>query len=490
VYAGWSQLRGDGSVVAPNVAPSGSASGSASDPARPHSTADIKAAHDAPSTPGMLPWRPIVADAQAAIAKGEPKEAYKLLKDAFEKGGHGVPRTMLDHVQIAMSESGKQPCTLNGLGRPRTYDLAHAQARRVPSGRPAIAMGERGPVMVWTDNHDGPEHAYAVLLDEAMRPVAAPLDVTPEGSAVSRPVLEAVDGKLLLVYTDGRGPEAGVHARMLDPDGRIGGPMITVAPLRAPSSGVSIDRAPDGSFFVAWTAEADTGHEELYLRRLSPKLEPVGEIVRATDVPATGPLKPRARFPSIAVMGDALHLAFRLERVPQHFIEHVRLPIADADKNLPPRDKSAGRKERFVGESALMNKDRGKSDAPSIACSKDACFFAWSRETGGNAHAAFIDPAHAEPLWRNPFAARGAHPAIAVDDAGRAQMVWFERGGVMTTSINRDGVGKTVSKLARVSGDQPTPSVVAGKGAGEWYMAWLDFEAGYLEPYAARFVCR
>jgi serine/threonine-protein kinase len=138
-----------------------------------------------------------------------------------------------------------------------------------------------------------------------------------------------------------------------------------------------------------------------------------------------------------------------------------------------------------------MNKDRGKSDAPSIACSKDACFFAWSREsTGGQAHAAFIDPAHAEPLWRNPFAARGSHPVVAVDEAGRARMVWFERGGVMTVALGRDGVEKTVSKLARVSGDQPTPSLVPGKSAGEWYFAWLDFEAGYLEPYAARFVCR
>jgi serine/threonine-protein kinase len=490
VYAGWSQLNRHGSTAPPNVAPSGSTSGSGSDPTRPPATTDVKAAHDAPSSSATLPWHPLVADAQAAIAKGEPKEAFKLLKDAFDKGGHGVPRTMLDHVQIAISEGGKSPCTLKGLGRPRTYDLAHAQARRVPSGRPAIAMGERGPVMVWADNHAGPEHAYAVLLDEAMRPLSAPIDVTPEGSAVSKPVLESVDGKLLLAYTDGRGPDAGVHARMLDPDGRIGGPQITVAPLRAPSSGVSIDRAPDGSFFVAWTAESETGHEDLYLRRVSAKLEPLGEVVRVTDVPMAGPQKPRARFPSIAVVGDALHLAFRLDRMPQHYVEHVRLPIADADKSLPPRDKSAGREERFVGESALMNKDRGKADAPSIACSKDACFFAWSRETGGNAHAAFINPAHAEPLWRNPFSARGSHPAVAFDDAGRAQMVWFERGGVMTTSINRDGVGKTVSKLARVSGDQPTPSVVAGKGAGEWFIAWLDFEAGYLEPYAARFVCR
>ena len=72
---------------------------------------------------------------------------------------------------------------------------------------------------------------------------------------------------------------------------------------------------------------------------------------------------------------------------------------------------------------------------------------------------------------------------------GEAQIAWFERGNVMTASIGRDGVG-VPSKVARISGDQPPPSIAAGAKAGEWYIAWLDFETGHLEPYAARVQCR
>ena len=40
------------------------------------------------------------------------------------------------------------------------------------------------------------------------------------------------------------------------------------------------------------------------------------------------------------------------------------------------------------------------------------------------------------------------------------------------------------------TGDQPTPSIIAGEKPGEWYVAWLDYEAGHLEAYGARLVCK
>jgi serine/threonine-protein kinase len=34
------------------------------------------------------------------------------------------------------------------------------------------------------------------------------------------------------------------------------------------------------------------------------------------------------------------------------------------------------------------------------------------------------------------------------------------------------------------------PSIAAGSKPGEWYLAWLDYETGHLEAYAARVLCK
>ena len=67
--------------------------------------------------------------------------------------------------------------------------------------------------------------------------------------------------------------------------------------------------------------------------------------------------------------------------------------------------------------------------------------------------------------------------------------MWFEGGFVTTASIGQGGVGAP-SRVARVTGDQPTPSIAPGRKPGEWYLAWLHFEAGHLEPFTARIQCR
>jgi len=113
----------------------------------------------------------------------------------------------------------------------------------------------------------------------------------------------------------------------------------------------------------------------------------------------------------------------------------------------------------------------------------------WHGEQAGGSSAAFVEPGKAQPLWRKKFSKVGGDTNIAVSTGGEAQLVWYERGAVMTASIGRDGVGP-VSKVARISGDQPMPSIAAGAKPGEWYLAWLDFETGHLEPYAARVLCR
>jgi serine/threonine-protein kinase len=451
---------------------------------------DSGAIRSAPPPSAELPWTGLVAEAQEAIATGDLKAAFKLLKDAYDKGGHGVPRTFLEHIQIAMKEaSGKAPCQLTGLARPRTYDLTAKNPRAVTASRPSLVMGPRGVVITWSDAHEGSEHAYTAALDSAMRPTAAPINVTPEGTAVGRPELTLVGDRLVLTYWDASGPEAGVHVRWLDADGRIAGPSVAVS--TAPRRGnvwPTLARTEDG-FFVVWSDEREPSSEDLFLRRLSANLDPAGEIVRLTDVVPSGSAKPRARYPSLATQGDALHIAFRLEREPQHLIQHMRLPIADAAKELEPKASGPPR-NRMLGEVSLVNTDKARSDGPGIACGGGACYLVWhgNAPTGG-ASAAYIDPAKAQPLWRKKFAKAGMDPAIAMTATGQAQLFWYEGGRVATASINRDGVGAP-TKFARISGDQPMPSVAPGSKPGEWYVAWLDYEAGHLEPYAARILCR
>ncbi|AKT43355.1 serine/threonine-protein kinase [Chondromyces crocatus] len=488
-YASYKQFL----QVPQDAPPSTAASGTASSTVPTPSTAEPTATRIASPPPTSdLPWIPHVAQAQKELAQGNLKEALGPLKEAYDKGAHGVPRTLLDHVQVALKEAnGRAPCSLTGLGRPRTYDLVGRGVRLVAGSRPSIAFGPRGPVVAWTDAHEGSEHAYAVLLDNTLRATGPAVDVTPEGAAVGRPDLKRVGDKLVLTYWDAKGPEAGVHVRWLDPDGRIAGPAVSVASIpRGGNFWPSLAIAPDG-FFVVWSDDTDmtSDSEDLFLRRLSSNLEPLGAPVRLTDVVPAGPVKPRARFPSAVVHGDALHILFRLEREPRHMIQHMRLPLADADKSVEPARRGE-RVDRLAGEVAMVEAEKTRSDGPAIACGAESCYLVWHGDPPtGSASAAYVDPSAAQPLWRKKFAKHGMHPAVAVDAEGHAQLFWYEGGRVVTAALTRDGVGPP-TRFARVTGDQPMPSVTPGTKPGEWYAAWLDYEAGHLEPYVARVQCR
>ncbi len=483
-YIGWTQLLAPGS----DTQGAGSASASAS---APPLTTDASVNRPPPSPPPapLMPWVAQVLEAQQAIASGDLKAAGELLKKAQGSSGSGMPRTMIEHLAVASANNAdpKSACRVTGLARPRSYDLVSSQIKPVPAGRPVIALGPRGAVMSWTDAHEGAEHAYSVALDAALRNAVDPVDVTPESTQVSRPELVRAGDKLVLSYSDARGAEAGVHLRFLTGEGRIDGSAVAVLP--AAKSGTfwpSTARAPDGSFYVAWVEEGDADSEDLFLRHLGPTLAPLGSPVRLTDLSGLG--KSRARSPSLDVTGSALFIAFRQEREPLRLIQQLRIPTADADKSVEPGKKIGPKVDRTVGELSLVNTDKAKGDAPSLACDQGGCFLSWHVE-GGGASAAFLDPGRAQPLWRKKFSARGGHPAVAVSSTGQGQIAWFENKQVLTAAISREGIGAP-SRVARISGDIQTPSITAGAQPGEWYLAWLDYETGHLEAYAARVLCK
>src|SRR5262249_46743984 len=138
-------------------------------------------------------------------------------------------------------------------------------------------------------------------------------------------------------------------------------------------------------------------------------------------------------------------------------------------KGLDTRPAGAP-KDRELGEVKLVSSEREKADAPEIACGAEGCFLAWQAE-GGGAYAAYLDAAQGQILWRKKFDAKGSRPAIAIAPSGAAELAWYSSGRLQLASIGRDAVGPATA-IARVSGEQPRPTIVAGGAPGEWYITW------------------
>ncbi len=503
-YAGYREIAHPGAAARASAASSSAASAQ-----RASASAASSIAAPAPvGGPAALsieaPWGPSVSAAQVALSTGDLKGALDALAEAVDKGPHGAPRALREHVVAAQADGGPRgPCGLTGLARPRAYDLGATPGRPVAAGPPSIAVGPRGAVVLWTDAHDAAgNHAFVAPLDEALRDVGDPVDVTPEGTSIGRPQLAPIGDRFALSYWDAKGSEAGVSVRWLDAQGRIAGPVVRLSPPKGFAYFPALARAEEGWIFVAWSDESDTGSEDLFLRRLGPSLDPVGDVLRVTDLVSGGGVKSRARLPALAAAGGALQLVYRLERDPQRLIQAMRLLPSALEKGLGPRDPSGrspvplparrapGRVDRTLAEAVLVNGDRARADGPSTACGGGACFVVWHGDSpAGGASAAALDPTTGKPIWRKRFSVAGGRPAVAARPEGGAQLVWFEGGFVMTASLGQGGVGPA-SRVARVTGDQPTPSIAPGRKPGEWYLAWLNYEAGHLEPFAARIQCR
>jgi eukaryotic-like serine/threonine-protein kinase len=444
---------------------------------------------DLPATiaPKGPKWAPLVASAQSHLASNNVPDALRMFKEAE---GSGAPKGLYD--QAAFAASAKGPCKITGLAHPRPYNTP------VGSGRPAMAFTPRGALVAWTDDREsaGHDHAYTVLLDSAMR-ASVPRDVTPEGALVAHPALYAFGDRIAMAYVDMKGAEAGIRVRWLDAEGRIAAPGRAVT-SRKPTSNASptIARAADGTFWVAWAEDRPSeASSDLLLRHLSPELEPIGPEVRATDYPPRGG-KPRVRYPSLGIAGGFLDIVFRLEREPQRLIQLLRIGVSDPalakgleqpTEKPSPKDKDASR-DRELGEAQPVTGEREKGDTPRIDCVTEGCFLVWHGD-GGGAHAAYMEASKGQILWRKKFDPRGARPTLAIAPSGAVELAWFEGNRLKIAAMTRDGVGPPTT-IARTMGDPAPPSVVPGGAPGEWYVTWLDAEAGHPELLGARALCK
>ncbi|MEO6418317.1 MAG: serine/threonine-protein kinase [Polyangiaceae bacterium] len=430
-------------------------------------------------------WQTAIGDGQRLFAGGDAAGALKKFKDAQDMGSGPIAKVFADQIKIAQAATG--PCKMVSFSHPRMG---------VPGGigRPSVASNAKGAIVTWTDDHEqaGHDHAYSVVIDEAGRPTSRPRDLTPEAGEVMRPALLTVAERTVLLYSDKSGREPGVRVRWLDGDGRIAGASILVGAGRPGNYWPAIDKSPDG-FYVAWQDDRDREGDDLFLRKLSSELEPVGAELRATDYASIGGRVVNVRVPSVAVASNALFIAYKMEREPLHLIDRMRIALNSPEltKGLEERGAAGPNNkgiDRELGNVELVNEDKAPGDAPAIACGSEGCFLAWHGEKGG-AYAALIEPVQGRVLWRKKFAEKGTHPGLGVSATGAVAIVYFEAGRVKTALLSRDGVGAS-SVVAKVTGDQPRAWIASGRTKGEWLISWQDFEAAHTEAYVARVACR
>jgi serine/threonine-protein kinase len=449
-------------------------------------SASASGATDSPVPEGEPKWAATLGEGQRLFTAGQRDEAAKRFKDAQDQGAGAVARAFLEMTRMPASAQGA--CKVTAFSHPRLG---------IPGavGRPAIANGGKGAVVVWTDDHEqaNHDHAYSVLIDATGRPLSRPRDLTPEGTEIMRPALLEAGERTLLYYWDKSGREAGIRARWLDADGRIAGASVLVGAGKPGSYWPTMDRAPDG-YWVAWADDRSRDGADLWLRHLNSDLEPMAPEIRATDYWGGPKAKqqPQVRVPAIAVASNAIYVTYKLERGSQDSIMLMRVPLTLSSLESGLGDKpglsaDGGRADRELGDASIVNEDKANADNPAIACGTEGCFLAWHGEAGG-AYAALIEPVLGRVLWRKKFAPLGGHPSLATSSDGRVEVAFYEKGFVRIAQLTRDGVGPA-STIARIASEQPRPSVASGDAKGEWLLAWEDLEAGRTEAFAARVQC-
>jgi len=471
----------------------------ASNSADPNASASTSAAAMAPTASVSalahdtgLPFRPLVAGAQAMLAKGDFEGARGKLKEAVDLGAHYMPQTLLQHLDTVKAGTKHEPlCKLTGLGRPRSYDLMEEKVKAIAASRPTIAVSAAGTVMVWTEMADGNEHTYAVALDEALRAKTKPFDVTPEAQLVQRPEIYASGDRFLLIYWDTRG-EPGVYARYLDKDGRIDSSATKIAMAAGGAASPTVSLMPDQKMLFTWTEPTDKNTEDFYARIFSPSFEPAGDKVRLTAFKPSPVGRARVRFPVGAIDGDSLRLAYRMERDPDRVVQHIRVPFtALTEGGVKSDGMTSNTPDRIAGALEVVSPAKMRADNPSMSCSPNDCFIVWHEENRDGVWAAPVPIGTPVPLYKREVVNNlGRNPTVAVDSKAQFQVFWFERSKLMTSRLDRDGVREPSVVGRMTTADRPEPSVSPGLVPGQWFVAWSDFEGGHPEAFVARVDCK
>jgi serine/threonine-protein kinase len=463
------------------------------------STATATPSGDPSSNPPIVPsesepkWAPLIADGQKLFTAGNYADAKKKFDEVASQGGLAarIAAVYMDQTKVAEKATGS--CKPASFSRPRTSFERRAE-------RPAIAATSKGTLLAWIDDHEQEkrDHVYATMLDQTGKAVGPLKDLTPEATEANRPQFAALGAdRLVLLYWDEKGKEAGVRARLLDADGRIDknkGNSVLVGAARAGQFWPTIDKGPQ-AFHVVWQDDRDKENDfDLFTRRLSFDLDTIGPETRLTDYTAPAKSKsgpPRVRYPAVAVVANTLVIAYRLEREKEKLVVRMRVPLGDLERGGLDESKEPNRTSRELGDVSLVSEDKSPADAPAVACGPEGCFIVWHGDTGG-AWAAMIDPKEGRVIWRKKFADKGGRPSLGVNE-GQVAVAYYEKNLIKLALLTGDGVGPA-STLFRIFDEKnvPRPTIAAGTQKNEWQLAWQDSDVprGLGEVYAARVVCR
>jgi hypothetical protein len=433
------------------------------------------------------PWLRHLRDAQAFIADGKYDEALGMLRRLNERESHPLLRNLIDQVDVASQGAAQSArCQVTGYARPRRGDLLSQDKKAADATAPTITVGIKGAVMAWADIKDGQRRAYAVPLDEKLSNTKLPVDVTPEGARVATPILLAVPNRFLSVYSEGGGPAAGIYLRWLSGDAVIDAEPV-LGTDKTSLTYYSATRNGEG-FVVAWAERRDADAVDLYYRNFDQLAQPSGEVVRLTDYNSRSSSPSEVRELRVIEQGGQLHFVYEYNHGGVQQIRYQQLP---SDTKPPGLVAATGNndEERTLVDELQLSLPTVKAYEPSIACNTEGCFVAWTQSVQNGASVAFIDGKTGKRQWHKVFTTQGRRPALAAHPNGEVQIIWVENQKIYTASLSRDGVGPS-SKVARVVGEPAPPVIAAGLKRGEWYVAFLDFEAGRREPYAVRMQCQ
>ena len=474
-------------------APSASASARPASPPRPERRPERRGSGEAAERPA---WMPHGARRRSRRSPtGDLKDALNAPARRLREGRrHGVPRThdgARRRSRRRAAEGALPAHRARAAARLRPPGAASKPAPRRAARRSRIGP-ERRRSSSWTDAHEGAGARLRRAARRAMRDAGAPVDVTPEGT-LGRPAGAPARGRSARRSSTGtrRAPRPASTRASSTRDGRIAGPAMRPSPAAKPGSARPSSRArPTARSGSPGATRSTADSEDLFLRHLGADARAVGRRDRAppTCVPR-GPSKPRVAAalasPSRAARSQ---VAFRLERDPLHVIELMRLADRrDAGKGLEPlargerRDGPRARRGRRSSTPTRPRPTPRRSRAAAAAAS--SCGTASERRRLRGVHRARRRPSRSGAR----SSPSGGHPSVAVAPSGRrgARLVRGRQGHDGADHPRRRRARPR--RIARVSGDQPPPSIVGGRRSpGEWYVAWLDYETGHLEAYAAR----
>ncbi len=436
------------------------------------------------------PYAQLVASAQEQLADGEFADAVATFEHAFESGEKKAARSLRSHVRVADEAGGSGPCQLRGLGHPRAFDAV------TKASRPTFARVGQNLFAGWVASTGANQQAvFTTRLDYALRRIAPERVVTPEVTDARDPQLFGSDDRLLLLYTDARGKESLIFARELDGEARdASAPHLLNGSETEFAYDPTMTRAPDGSYWVAYTQAEDKRVHDLYVRHLDRALNPIGPPARITAYAPPEKLRSVPSFSNIELAHGMLNVVYRLQRGLTYQVVQLRISPDDPQLARGGLERAATEPakgveadpDRVLGQLLMLAEEAGVQAQPRISCLEAGCLTVWSDEERG-AQAVLVSKDTGEVLWRKNFAPQGSRPALGRQGA-QAALVWYENDRVKVAPVDAKGIG-VAAVVAWVKGLQPYPEVVGGAEPGQWYISWRAYEAAVFEPFVARVDC-